>query len=189
MSKRSSNPDRIALDIFYRHDFRAFVYEAFRALYGTPLVPNWHIDCICYRLQQMADGETDRRLVMNLPPRSLKSLITSVFWVAWLLGRDPAMKFICASYSEDLATKFSRDCRALLETMFYKRIFRATRVSRRKATEVEFETTRGGGRLATSVGGTLTGRGGIASSTGRSRSRHRGRIEVPVAPSHAGRTA
>src|SRR5262249_28419454 len=64
------------------------------------------------------------------------------------------------SYSDELATKFSRDCRALLETPFYKRVFRGTKLNPKKASEGEFETTKRGYRLATSVGGTLTGRGG-----------------------------
>ena len=160
MTKQRDNFGRTVLDALYRLDFGAFAYAAFAALYGKPLVANWHIDHICYLLQQMAGGKADGRLVINLPPRSLKSSIVSVFWVAWLLGHDPTKKILCASYSEDLAFKFSRDCRTLIETDFYKRIFPRTRVSRRKATEGEFETTRGGYRLATSVGGTLTGRGG-----------------------------
>jgi hypothetical protein len=77
-----------------------------------------------------------------------------------LLGRAPGTRIICASYSDELTTKFSRDCRALLETAFYKSVFPATRLNPKKAAEGEFETTKRGSRLATSVGGTLTGRGG-----------------------------
>jgi predicted phage terminase large subunit-like protein len=108
----------------------------------------------------MVRGETTNRLVLNLPPRTLKSHIVSACLPAWLLGRDPGARIICASYSEDLARKFSRDCRALMESPFYKRVFARTRLNPKKSTESEFETTRRGYRLATSVGGTLTGRGG-----------------------------
>jgi predicted phage terminase large subunit-like protein len=108
----------------------------------------------------MVMGGTRKRLVLNLPPRTLKSFILSVALPAWLLGRHPATGIICASYAIELATKFSRDCRALLETPFYKRVFPRTRLNPKKAAEGEFETTRRGYRLATSVGGTLTGRGG-----------------------------
>jgi hypothetical protein len=83
----------------------------------------------------------------------------SVAWVAWLLGRKPSLRIICASYSEELAHKFSRDCRALMESRFYKRVF-PTRLNPKKSTETEFETAKRGSRFATSVGGTLTGRGG-----------------------------
>src|SRR5262245_23007969 len=107
----------------------------------------------------MTVGESGRRLVLNQPPRTLKSYIISVCLPAWVLGRNPGARIICASYSEDLAHKFSRDCRALMESAFYKRVF-STRLNPKKSTESEFETTGRGYRLATSVGGTLTGRGG-----------------------------
>jgi predicted phage terminase large subunit-like protein len=152
--------DRKAADAVYRVNFGAFTYQALSALNGASLVPSWHIDAICYRFQEMVMGRTRKRLVLNAPPRALKSSITSVALPAWLLGRNPAARIICASYSEDLGYKFSRDTRVLLETPFYKRVFPHTRLNPKKATEAEFETTRRGYRLATSVGGTLTGRGG-----------------------------
>ena len=107
----------------------------------------------------MEAGRLPAHLIVNLPPRSLKSYLVSVAWVAWLLGRKASFRIICASYSEELAHKFSRDCRALMESRFYKRVF-PTHLSPKKSTETEFETTKRGSRLATSVGGTLTGRGG-----------------------------
>src|SRR5712671_349714 len=153
--------DRDLADALYRTHFGAFTYRAFEALNpGQRLIPNWHIDAICYHVQQMVTGEARRRLVLNLPPRTLKSFIVSVALPAWLLGRNPSTRIICAGYADELAAKFSRDCRALLETPFYKRVFPQTRLNPKKAAEGEFETTRRGYRLATSVGGTLTGRGG-----------------------------
>jgi predicted phage terminase large subunit-like protein len=153
--------DRDLVDAIYRTDFGAFTYRAFEALNpGQRLTPNWHIDCICFQIQLMVSGEARRRLVLNLPPRTLKSFIVSVALPGWLLGRVPSTRIICGSYSDELAAKFSRDCRALLETPFYKRVFPQTRLNPKKAAEGEFETTRRGSRLATSVGGTLTGRGG-----------------------------
>jgi hypothetical protein len=90
----------------------------------------------------MVNGETRRRLNLNLPPRTLKSFIASVTLPAWLLGRDPSARIIAASYSDDLAGKFSRDCRALLETPFYRRVFPGTKLNPKKASEGEFETTK-----------------------------------------------
>jgi len=152
--------DRKLADAVYRNDFGAFTYQALGALNGARLIPGWHIDAICHRIQEMVMGRIRRRLVLNAPPRSLKSSISSVALPAWILGRNPAARIICASYSEDLAYKFSRDTRALLGTPFYKRVFPHTRLNPKKTTEGEFETTRRGYRLATSVEGTLTGRGG-----------------------------
>ena len=155
--------DRKTADVVYRASFGAFTHAAFEHVYpGQRLIPNWHIDAVCDEIQRMVEGDGQKRLVLNQPPRSLKSFIVSVCLPAWLLGRNPGARTICASYSEDLAYTFSRECRRLLETQLYKRVFPRTRLNPRKATEREFETTGGGFRLATSVGGTLTGRGGDA---------------------------
>jgi predicted phage terminase large subunit-like protein len=152
---------REAADAIFRNSFGAFTYGAFEAVNpGQKLIPNWHIDCLCYQLERMVTGQSGNRLVLNLPPRSLKSLIVSVCLPAWLLGRNSGSRIICASYAEDLANKFSRDCRALMESPYYKRVFPRTRLNPKKSTEGEFETTRRGFRLASSVGGVLTGRGG-----------------------------
>jgi hypothetical protein len=147
--------DRALADAIYRHQLGAFVYAAFEAVNpGRWITPNWHIDAVCHAVEQMLNRKR-KRLVINLPPRSLKSSIVSVCLPAWLLGRNPSTRIICASYSQDLADKFSRDCRALLETPFYKRLYPRTRLNRKKMSEGEFETTGRGYRLATSVGGVL----------------------------------
>jgi predicted phage terminase large subunit-like protein len=99
------------------------------------------------------------RLIITVPPRSLKSICASVVFPAFALGHNPTRKFICVSYSQGLAEKHANDCRALMHSSLYRRVFR-TRISPAKDTQPEFATTAGGSRLATSVGGTLTGRGG-----------------------------
>jgi hypothetical protein len=135
MTKRFT-PDRKAADALYRNHFGAFVYGAFEVVNpGVRLRPNSHIDCVSHHLQLMATGQTARRLVLNQPPRSLKSFITSVALPAWLLGRNASSRIICASYSEELANKFSRDCRALVDSPFYRRVFPLTRLNPKKATE------------------------------------------------------
>ena len=101
-----------------------------------------------------------KRLIITLPPRSLKSICASVAFPAWALGHDPTLKIICASYAQDLAGKHARDSRTLMSAPFYRSCFPRTRLNPSKLAEEEFETTAGGYRLSTSVGGTLTGRGG-----------------------------
>jgi predicted phage terminase large subunit-like protein len=156
-----NNLDRRLAGLIYQNSFGAFCCAAFRVLNpGVELNPNWHIDLLCYSIQNLATNQRGGRLVINLPPRSLKSFIISVCLPAWLLGRNPSARILCASYSEELAFKFSRDTRALMESSFYQKVFPRTKFNPRKTTERELETTRHGYRLATSVGGTLTGRGG-----------------------------
>jgi hypothetical protein len=66
--------DRDLADALYRTDFTVFCYRAFEALNpGQRLIANWHIDAICYRVQQMVTDPARKRLVVNLPPRTLSS--------------------------------------------------------------------------------------------------------------------
>lgn len=126
---------------------------------GTPYTPNWHIDLLAEYLSACASGDI-RRLIINLPPRSLKSHAVSVAWPAWLLGKNPSQKIIVASYSSALALKHSLDCRALMQSQWYKDLFREVTLSREQNEKRKFMTTERGFRLATSTGGTLTGEGG-----------------------------
>ena len=143
-----------------RADFRVFLHKAFTTLSpGQTFVPSWHIDAIAYQLERVRRGEV-RRLIVNLPPRSLKSIAGSVALPAFVLGHDPSRRIICVSYSGDLAKKHSNDFRAVIESAWYRTAFPATRIGRFKDSETEIEFTARGFRLATSVGGTLTGRGG-----------------------------
>ena len=151
--------DRFALDAALRTNLASFIAKSFLSVDGSqPYLHNWHIDVIADYLVKAFRRDV-KRLVITLPPRSLKSISASVAFPAWALGQDPTLRFICASYSGDLAGKHGRDCRTTMESDWYRRVFPRTRISANKAAESEFETTAGGYRLATSVGGTLTGRG------------------------------
>jgi predicted phage terminase large subunit-like protein len=125
---------------------------------GQTYVPNWHLEAIAYQLERVRRGEI-RRLIINMPPRSLKSVTASVAFPAFVLGHNPARRIICVSYSGDLAKKHANDFRAVLEAPWYQALFARTRIGQ-KDSEAEIELTARGFRLATSVGGTLTGRGG-----------------------------
>ena len=141
-----------------RQDLSTFLHRSFVELNpGTPYLDNWHLQVLADRLEQCRRGEI-KRLLISLPPRSLKSHCVSIAFPAWLLAHDPSAQIICASYSQDLSEKLSRDCRTLLQSHTYCKTF-ATRLSDAKQTVSEFVTTQHGFRMATSVGGTLTGRG------------------------------
>jgi predicted phage terminase large subunit-like protein len=84
--------------------------------------------------------------------------LPSVAFPAWCLGHDPSTQILCVSYAQELADKLSRDCRRLLASDWYQRLF-PTRLARHHQAVPEFETTAQGCRIATSVGGVLTGRG------------------------------
>ena len=142
-----------------RRDFGMFVERCFYELNaGTPYLLNWHIGLIIDQVWQAASGK-GQRLIINLPPRHLKSLIVSIALPAFLLGHDPSCKIISVSYSQDLSDNLSRQCRQIIKSEWYKQLFPRTRLAD-KASLAELTTTAGGYRLATSTGGTLTGRGG-----------------------------
>jgi predicted phage terminase large subunit-like protein len=143
-----------------REDFVSFVHRGFLEISpGTNYNANWTIEVIADRLKAVADGR-NKRLIINMPPRSLKSFIASVAFPAWVLGHNPSARIICISYGQDLAGKFARDCRRIMETDWYKAAFPGTRINPRKSAEEEFETTASGYRLSSSITGGLTGRGG-----------------------------
>ena len=126
---------------------------------GKPLLMNWHFFALALSLDRIISG-LSRQLLINLPPRNGKSVTISVIWIAWMLGVDPTLKFIGISYSQELSEKFARDCLAIMQSEWYREVFPGTIISRKRSAAHDFETTRGGGRIATSVNGTLTGRGG-----------------------------
>jgi len=98
------------------------------------------------------------RPIINLPPRHLKSLMASIAFPAWCLGHDPSAQILCVSYAQDLADKLARDCRSIMASPWYRRIF-STRLAAHRQAVQEFVTTRQGYRLGSSNGGVLTGRG------------------------------
>lgn len=120
---------------------------------------NWHIDCMAEYL--MACYRRDiKRLIINIPPRSLKSVSTNVAFPAWAMGHDPTMKIMSASYSLDLSLKHSVDCRAVMQDDWYKTCFPNTMIAPDQNEKGKFMTTQRGERFATSVGATTTGAGG-----------------------------
>lgn len=120
---------------------------------------NWHIDAIAAHLEACARGDI-RRLIINIPPRMLKSTIVSVAWPAWLLGQDARARIMVASYAQNLSTKHSTDCRLVMQSGWYRRAFPNTVLSADQNEKDKFVTTARGQRLAVSVGGAAIGEGG-----------------------------
>jgi predicted phage terminase large subunit-like protein len=141
-----------------RQDFTTFVARCFHELNPqAELAMNWHLEVVAAKLTAVRQGKI-RRLIINLPPRHLKSLMASIAFPAWCLGHDPSAQILCVSYAQDLADKLARDCRSIMMSPWYRQIFRTRLAAHRQAVQ-EFVTTRHGYRLATSIGGVLTGRG------------------------------
>jgi predicted phage terminase large subunit-like protein len=143
-----------------RERFPCYLQQAFHALNPTqPYIANWHLNAIAEYLHALETCAITR-LIINMPPRSLKSLSVTVAWTSYLLGRNPAQKIITASYSSALSLKHAMDARALMQSAWYHRAFPDMRILAGQNEKHKCVTTQHGFRLATSVGGTLTGEGG-----------------------------
>src|ERR1700751_1987500 len=145
-------------DAILRSDFGFFAQRCFWQLNPqTTLATNWHLEVIAAKLTAVREGKI-RRLIINLPPRHLKSLMASIAFPAWCLGHDPLAQILCVSYAQDLSDKLARDCRSIMLSPWCRQIF-PTRLAPHRQAWQRFITTRQGYRLATSTGGVLTGRG------------------------------
>ncbi|MBN8520313.1 MAG: phage terminase large subunit [Alphaproteobacteria bacterium] len=141
-----------------RQDLTSFIERSFYELNPqAKLIMGDYIECIATKLEDCRMGKI-KRLIINLPPRHLKSHCVTVAFTAWLLGHDPSLHIISASYGQDLSEKMARDTRNLMNAEWYKNIFK-TRISPDRQAVHDFMTTKLGTRMATSVGGVLTGRG------------------------------
>ena len=149
-----------AIYALYREDFFKFVQKAFETVNpSATFMDNWHIRLLCWMLTKCSRGEI-RRLIVCLPPRSLKSFLFSVAYPAWMMGHDPSLRFIYVSHSDELAKNHMQNFRRIITAPWYRKAFPKMRPDLKKDTEREIVTSENGFRFATSIGGSLTGRGG-----------------------------
>ncbi|KRS19182.1 phage terminase large subunit [Roseovarius indicus] len=150
-----------AATALYRKNLFAFVWKAFETLHQgeeDQFVPAWHVQAMCHELDHLLSGK-NTRLVINVPPRHLKSITVAVALSAFILGHYPSAKIIVASYGLDLARIHSEACRRIMESDWYKRVFPGTRLAAKGNSAYDFRTTKGGGRKAVSISGAVTGFG------------------------------
>ena len=142
-----------------REDLSSFIQFTFTVIEPhTPYFHSSHIDLIAAHLMQSHQGDA-RNLIINMPPRMMKSLSASVAYPAWILGKAPQTKIMCVSYSEDLARDLSMKTQKLMQSREYQSIFPDTQLSDKRQTLLECHTTSGGGRYAVSTGGAIAGLG------------------------------
>lgn len=142
-----------------RTDFKSFVRKAFSFIHdGKKLGDQHYIDYLCFELEKVINGETPR-LLINLPPRHLKTFLGSICLAAWTLAKEPSARIIVVTYNDKLAEHLSRDIRKILRAPWFKEVF-STRLADGHASADDFQTTKGGGVYAVSSNGALAGRGG-----------------------------
>jgi len=133
---------------------------------GQPYVHGWHIDFICAHLEAVTnevvldDGEIYNRLLVNIPPGTMKSLLTNVFWPAWEWGpkKKPHKRFVCAAHKvENLSARDSRRMRLLITSEWYQQRWGGhVSLADDQNEKLNFQNTAGGFRIATAIG-SLTG--------------------------------
>lgn len=125
----------------------------------TRLDWSWHHDLIAEYLEAVERGEI-HNLIINVAPRSMKSILVSIMFPVWCWTRRPTERFMLASYSGTLATKHSRDRRAIILSPWYQRNWHLR--LRDDANRIDdFASAAGGHMSAVSVGGSVTGRGAM----------------------------
>jgi hypothetical protein len=122
------------------------------------LVPAPYVELLTQALSDVAFGK-ELRLIINLPPRDLKSVIASIAFPAWLLGNDPTKRIAVISHSQSLATDLAIRCHRITEAGWYRDIFPTMRLAADRNRTLDFETEQGGGRFAASMDTGVTGRG------------------------------
>jgi predicted phage terminase large subunit-like protein len=139
-----------------REDLHEFIVWAYSVLNpgADDFLDNWHIEAIVHHLLKCYHGQT-RRLLITMPPRSLKSHSVSVAFVAWMLGQDPKLKFICASYGEKPGDLLAEQTRSLMRHPDYLKAFPGTRFGANAPLDM-LQTTAHGYRMTTSVSGAGT---------------------------------
>ncbi|MFN4092191.1 MAG: phage terminase large subunit [Brevundimonas sp.] len=142
-----------------RTNFEVFLGLTFHHLNpGKALSRGWYLEAMAQALADVAEGRS-RRLQITVPPRHLKSVMTTVAFPAWLMGRRPETRIICTSYSQDLSSKLARDFRKVMQSNWYAAVFPETAASVVRDTENDLGTRQGGYRFSTALGGTVTGLG------------------------------
>lgn len=151
-------------------------HQVWPVIEKRPFVSNWHIEAVDEMLEAVSAGEI-RRLILNYPPRHMKSLEVSVFWPVWDWLTCPERQWLFASYAEKLSKRDSLKCRRVIEAPGGRRdngtlvervgfyglvdlLGDSWRLTTDQNEKMRFENDRTGYRIATSVGGTATGEGG-----------------------------
>ena len=135
-----------------KEDFLSFVKCVW-----PDFVEGSHHRHIADKFNKLATGEINR-LIINMPPRHTKSEFASYLLPAWMVGRDPKLKIIQATHTAELAIRFGRKAKNLIDSENYRKIFKTALQEDSKAAG-RWETSAGGEYFAAGVGGAITGRG------------------------------
>ena len=135
-----------------KKDFLAFVKHMW-----PDFIEGYHHKIIAEKFNQMADGKI-KRLIVNMPPRHTKSEFASSLLPAWMIGKNPKLKIIQTTHTGELAVRFGRKAKNLIDSEEFQKVFK-TRLQEDSKAAGRWETAQGGEYFAAGVGGAITGRG------------------------------
>ena len=135
-----------------RNDFLSFVKCVW-----PDFIEGSHHRHIAKKFNKLAEGKI-KRLIVNMPPRHTKSEFASYLLPAWMVGKNPKLKIIQATHTGELAIRFGRKAKHLIDSPDYHKIFK-TRLQEDSKAAGRWETAQGGEYFAAGVGGAITGRG------------------------------
>ncbi|MBD2753802.1 hypothetical protein [Spirosoma validum] len=143
--------------------FFEFVQSFWDVVIKEEPVYNWHIPFLCAELQHLSTFIVARSpkpydLIVNIPPGTTKSTILTVMFPAWLWTQDPTIRIITNSYSADLSIEHAVKSRDIIQSPKYRLLFPDIKLRRDKTAKANYENTSGGSRIASSTGGTITGK-------------------------------
>lgn len=165
MGNRLKRTELKADKVLCQHSYYEFFKCAWHILHPKEeLIDNWHIKYLCDKLQAItyqikAQEKKDRDLIINIPPRSLKSMIVTIMWNAWSWIVYPEMKFITSSYSAGLSIDHSGMTKQIIESDWYQYLWPDIQLRTDQRATSKYANVSSGSRRATSVGGTITGAG------------------------------
>jgi predicted phage terminase large subunit-like protein len=135
-----------------KNDFMSFVKHVW-----PEFIEGSHHTQIAEKFNRIAKGEL-KRVIINMPPRHTKSEFSSYLLPAWMIGRNPKLKIIQSTHTTELAVRFGRKAKTLMDTEEYKQVF-TTRLREDSQAAGKWETQQGGEYFAAGVGSAITGRG------------------------------
>lgn len=156
------DPEKAKAELAKRHFYR-FLVEFWDVIIPDKFVDNWHITYLCEELQKVALLVFDRQpkkhdLIINIPPGTSKSTICTVVFPVWCWVNDPAIRVITGSYSSDLSTAHSVKSRDIVRSDKFRRWYPHIELKADMDNKTNYQNLQGGERIATSVGGTITGK-------------------------------
>ena len=157
-------PERAIATAILRNEYlplATYSRQAWRVVEpGTPYIHNWHIDAICEHLEAVTRQQI-KNLIVNIPPRHMKSLLVAVFWPTWWWTFQPSVRFLFASYAEPLAIRDALKSRRIIQSEWYQQRWgHRFQLAGDQNQKKRYENDHTGFRVATGVDGVATGEGG-----------------------------